>query len=63
MTVNDINITLEEIQNSINFCKSKIEQVEGIETPTLSEESELYNQIINYLEEYRYYLEFERDWK
>lgn len=63
MTFNAIKMTLGDIQESINFCISKIEQTEEIEVPMSFEESESYNQIIDYLEEYKHYLEFERDWK
>jgi hypothetical protein len=63
MTFNAIRMTLGDIQNSINFCRSKIEQMKEIETPISYEETESYNQIIDYLKEYKHYLEFEKDWK
>lgn len=63
MTFNAIKMFFEDIQNSINFCKSKIEQMEEIETPASFEEWESYNQIIDYLNDYRHYFEFEKEWK
>lgn len=63
MTFNAIRMTLRDVQDSINFCNSKIVQMIETEVPTSFEEQESYNQIIDYLEEYRHYLEFERDWK
>lgn len=63
MTFNAIRMSLGDIQDSINFCRSKIKQMEEIETPASFEEYESYNQIIDFLNDYRHYFEFEKDWK
>lgn len=63
MTFNAIKMTLQDIQQSIDFCLSKIKELQEIEGRITSETMESYDQIIDYLVEYRHYLEFERDWK
>lgn len=63
MTFNAIKMTLEDMQQSIDSCLSIIKEIQEIEGKMTNKTMAPYNQILDYLGEYKLCFEFERDWK
>lgn len=63
MTYDDIKRTLQDSQQNINSCLSIIEEIQEIEGKMTSKTMAPYNQIIDYLGEYKLCFEWEREWK
>lgn len=63
MTFNNIKKTLQDIQQTTDSCLSIIKEIQEIESKITSKTMAPYDQIIDYLGEYKLCFEFEREWK